>query len=270
MKKAILYIVLILIGGGAAFYTFSTSRKFESLQKDRLKAIADNKAVSANASVTEKELADEKAVLATSDRKREEVLQRVASLEAAGAKLKREADDLNNTVNTQKKEVTDLNKTMDEVKKILEGLGDNITLDNLGDKIQEIDADKKAKLATLEEQKTLVGGAEKQLETNRAEVDRLTKRIIERNAHIGRNAMEAVLTAVDQDWGFVVIGAGSNTGFTPQTSLLVMRDGRLIGRVRPSSIEPTQTIAEIDFKTLSAGVRLQPGDRVMLMKPNSN
>ena len=59
-------------------------------------------------------------------------------------------------------------------------------------------------------------------------------------------------------------------GFTPQTTLIVKRDGRLIGRVRPSKIEPTQTIADIDFSSLAVGVRIQPGDRVMLMKPNAN
>ena len=50
----------------------------------------------------------------------------------------------------------------------------------------------------------------------------------------------------------------------------VERDGLKIGRVRPSSIEPTQTIAEIDLKSLSSGVRLQPGDRVILATPSSN
>jgi hypothetical protein len=94
--------------------------------------------------------------------------------------------------------------------------------------------------------------------------------MIERSSRISRNSMEAVITAVNQDWGFLVIGAGSNSGFTPQTDLLVRRDGRKIGRVRPSSIEPTQTIAEIDLESLAPGVRLQPGDRVILAKPTSN
>ena len=94
--------------------------------------------------------------------------------------------------------------------------------------------------------------------------------MVERSSRISGNAMEAVVTAVNQDWGFLVIGAGSNSGFTPQTSLIVQRDGRMIGRIRPSSIEPTQTIAEIDFNSLASGVRLQPGDRVMLAKPNTN
>ena len=48
------------------------------------------------------------------------------------------------------------------------------------------------------------------------------------------------------------------------------RDGRLIGKVNPSAIEQTQTIAEIDLKTLSPGVRIQPGDAVILAKPASN
>jgi hypothetical protein len=51
---------------------------------------------------------------------------------------------------------------------------------------------------------------------------------------------------------------------------LVERDGRKIGRVRPSAIEPTQTIAEIDLGSLSSGVRLQPGDRVILAQPVAN
>jgi hypothetical protein len=82
--------------------------------------------------------------------------------------------------------------------------------------------------------------------------------------------MEARVTAVNHDWGFLVIGAGSNSGFSPQTSLLVKRDGRLIGKVNPSAIEPTQTIAEIDLKALAPGVRIQPGDSVILAKPAGN
>jgi hypothetical protein len=50
----------------------------------------------------------------------------------------------------------------------------------------------------------------------------------------------------------------------------VERDGRKIGKVRPSAIEPTQTIAEIDLESLAAGVRLQPGDRVIIAAPFTN
>ena len=268
--KAILYILAILVAGGAIVSTRIYSSKFEAFQKERGNLIAETKAVTANASVKEKELADEKAIVAATEKKREELTQSVAALEATAATLKRDSADLDNTLKTQKQEMDDVAKALAEINKIVGDLGAGVTLANLPEKIQELDADKKAKQTKLDESETLITAAEKSLANNRAESDRFAKRSIERNARIGRNAMEAVVTAVDQEWGFLVIGAGSNSGFTPQTSLIVERDGRLIGRVRPSSIELNQTIAEIDFKNLAPGVRIQPGDRVILTAPNSN
>lgn len=268
--KAILYIVAIVVACGAIFFSISLSKKFEERQKVRLATIADNKKVTAEAAVTEKKLADEKAVLAASEQKREEVIQRVNVLEATGATLKRESADWTSKLSTQKDQLAEMDKAMEEVKKILGNMGADVTMDNLGDKVAEVEADKKAKQETLDETTKKIEDTDKLLATNRGESDRLTKRLVERNARIGRNAMEAVVTAVDQDWGFLVIGAGSNSGFTPQTSLLVMRDGRLVGRVHPSSIEPNQTIAEIDFKSMASGARIMPGDHVMLSKPNAN
>jgi hypothetical protein len=268
--KAILYIVAILVAGGAAFFSLEHSKKFEALQKDRLSTIKTNKEVSANADVKEKELKDERGVLANSEQKREEVTQSISALKSAGSTMEREVAELDNTLKAQAAEFVDLENTMKEVGEILKTLGDDINIDNLPEKIQQIEDDKKARQAKLEELETNIGAAEKLLASNRAEVDRLVKRKIERSARIGRNSMEAVVTAVNQDWGFLVIGAGSNSGFTPQTSLIVKRDGKMIGRVRPSSIEPTQTIAEVDFDSLAIGVRLQPGDRVMLATPATN
>lgn len=268
--KAILYVVALLVTGGAAYFTLEHSRKFEELQQVRLKTIADNKAVSANADVKEKELKDERAVLAAAETKREELTQSISALKSSGSTLERDVAELDNELKAQDEEFAELDKTMKEVQEILKSLGEDITIDNLAEKIQQIEDDKKAKIGTLDEKNTLIEGAEKLLAKNRDEADRLVKRKVERDARIGRNSMESVITAVNQDWGFLVIGAGSNSGFTPQTSLIVERDGRFVGRVRPSSIEPTQTIAEIDFKSLAVGVRLQPGDRVILSKPTSN
>jgi len=268
--KAILYVVAILAAGGATFLTLKHSEKFEELQKVRLATIAENKTVTANAEAKETELKKERAVLAAAEQKREELTQSITTLKSAGSTMERDLGELDNTLKQQDVEFVELEKTMKEVGEILKSLGGDVTLDTLPAKIDEIKADKDAKTAKLDELNTLISAAEKLLEKNRAEVDRLVKRKVERNSRISRNSMESVITAVNQDWGFLVIGAGSNSGFTPQTSLIVQRDGRLIGRIRPSSIEPTQTIAEIDFDSLAAGVRLQPGDRVILAKPTSN
>ncbi len=268
--KASLYIFTLVVTCGAIVFTLAQKRSFEGVQKDRIQLIAEIKTLSADASVKEKELADEKKLIADLEIKREEVTQSVAALEATGSMLKRDTADLEKNLKAQQQEMEELDQSLAEVNKVVAGLGGDVSVANLGDKLQAFDADKVAKQASLDEKETLMAAADKSLTNNRAEADRFAKRVIERNAHLARNAMEAVVTAVDQEWGFLVIGAGSNSGFTPQTGLLVQRDGRLIGRVRPSSIELNQTIAEIDFKSLAAGVRLQPGDRVMLATSSTN
>lgn len=268
--KAISYIVAILVAGGAAFFSLDHKGKFEELQKVRLSTIESNRSVTADTSVANTNIKDERAQLVAAQDKQDGLKTEISQLKATANVLKSDNGKLDDELGVQTEEFTQLEKTLAEVNVILSNLGGGVTLDNLAEKIAEIEESKKAKEIRLEELETLVTGANKVLANSRAESDRLTNRGVERNARISRNSMEAVITAVNQDWGFLVIGAGSNSGFTPQTSLLVERNGRTIGRVRPSSIEPTQTIAEIDLKNMASGVRIQPGDRVILSAPTSN
>jgi archaellum component FlaC len=268
--KAIAYVVAILILGGAAYFTLEHSRKFGELETVRLETIAKNVQISASADAKEADLRKAKDELAAATQKREELSEALKSLKATLAAAKTEATDLDTELAAQDAEFAELKKTLEQVAAALKELGTDITLENLPEKIQELKDDVEGRQKKLEELETLVASAEKALATKRDEIDRLVRREIQRNARIGRNAMEAVVTAVNQDWGFLVIGAGSNSGFAPQTPMLVQRDGRMVARVTPSAIEPTQTIAEIDFKSMPTGARIQPGDRVILAKPAAN
>ncbi len=268
--KAILHAVAILAACGAAFFSFSLSNKFKAVEADRLQTIRTNEEVSAKDDIAEDNIAKERARLAASEERRELLTQSVSSLKATGSGLASDLQKLDSEMKAQEGEFAELNKALDEVNVILADLGGGVTLDTLPEKIDEIEQDKSAKQTQLDDLEGLVASAEKDLAGKRSELDRLGKRMITRSSRIARNSMQAVVTAVNQDWGFLVIGAGSNSGFTPQTDLLVERNGRKIGRVRPASIEPTQTIAEIDFDSLAPGVRLQPGDRVILAKTTAN
>lgn len=268
--KIILSIVAILAAGGAAFLSISHSGKFKKVQEARLATISEHKEISNQANTTEKQLKDLKAALVAANTKKEEVVQKLDAFKAAGATIERDIGGLEATLQAQDDDFAELNKAKEELGRIMSDLGGEVTIETLGDKIKEFGDNKKTQETKLEELNTLVTAAEKLLATNRAELDRQMKRDIERSARQSRGAMEAVVSAVNQDWGFLVIAAGSNSGFTPQTPLIIERDGKTIGRVRPSSVEPTQTIAEIDFETLATGVRLQPGDRVITAKPTSN
>jgi predicted RNase H-like nuclease (RuvC/YqgF family) len=268
--KAILYIVALLVAGGACYYTLEHARKFEVVQENRLATIKERDAVLANAYVKEKELKDEREVLVASKESRDILTQSIEALKSTAKMLERDLAEMNNTLGGQKEEFAELEKTLLEINSILKGLGGDVNLDNLHEKIEQIEENKKGRVVKLDELQKVMEDKQRVLANTRAELDRLNKRDMERSSRIARNSMESVITAVNQDWGFLVIGAGSNSGFTPQTSLIVQRDGRLIGRVVPSAIGPTQTVAEIDFKSLAPGVRLQRGDRVMLATPVTN
>lgn len=268
--KSILYVIAILAIGGAAYFSYDHSQKFAALEKERVATIATNKEVLADTAIAEKGVKEETTKLSASKESRELLTQSVSALKSTGSSLTTDLANLKKDLTVQEEEYAQLQKALVAVNEILAKLGGGVTIDTLPAKITEIDSDKKAKQAKLEELLTLGTGAEKALEGGRAELDRLGKRMMERSTRISQNSLEAVITAVNQEWGFVVIGAGSNSNFTPQTTLLVQRDGMKIGRVNPSSIEPTQTIAEIQFDSLSPGARLRPGDRVILAKPAAN
>jgi len=265
-------ILAIFVCGAAAYFSFTQSDKFQECQDARRLAIDTNKSVTASADKADIEIEEEERLLEESKSNLAIATASVENLKATATQLKNELGKVDSDLAAQDSELKQLADTLKQVQDIFAQMNfpGDVTPDNLAEKIAEIDEDIKGKRAKMEELDALIEGAKKSLAAKQADVARLVSRKDARDSRIGRNAMEARVTAVDHDWGIVVIGAGSNSGFTPQTTLLVKRDGRLIGKVNPSSIEPTQTIAEIDQKTLSPGVRIQPNDIVILAKPATN
>lgn len=270
--KFLFPILAILVCGAAAYFSFTQSEKFKEYQDARLLAISTNKTVTASIRKTEEEIDVQKKLLEESKKNRDIVTASVEALESEATRLKNEVAKLDADLAAQGEEKKQQLEALEEVKKIFAdmNLGDDVNEDNLAEKIGEIDEDIKTKRARIEELEALIDGARKSLAKKQEDVARLVARKDARDTRISRNAMEARVTAVNSDWGFLVIGAGANSGFTPQTTLLVKRDGRLIGKANPSAIEPTQTIAEIDLKSISPGVRIQPGDSVIIAKPATN
>ena len=268
--KAIFYVLALLVTGAAAYFSHENLKKFEGEKAAKEKAIATNKIVSGNADKQQVALDEEKVKLEAADKDKADALASIENLEAKEKTLRRDLGTLEGLLEEQKAKFAQLEKARAELQNLLKQAGDDVTLENLAEKVQAMEADKVAKTKKLGELETLVEAAKKAVEGNQAEIARLADRSASRDARIRANAMESVVSAVNDDWGFVVIGAGSNTGFTPQTKLLVKRDGRLIAEVKPSSIEPSQTIAEIDPETVAPGARIQPGDRVILANPATN
>lgn len=268
--KPLFHILAILAAGAGIYFSYDLSKKFEAVQTKRIAIIDENKVVTADARATEQLATNEHSKLKKAQDEQEETEQAIAALKATFSEHKRTIADLDATLSSQTTEFDQLNAAVEKVKEILKGLGPDVTLENLPEKVKEIEDTKIAQEKKAEELAELVVGATKKRDTQKAEEARLADAKSKRDTRIRRNSLEAIITQVNQEWGFVLVGAGSNTGFTPQTKLLVERDGRVIGKIQPTSIEPTQTIADIDFDSLAPGVRLQPGDRVILSEPATN
>jgi predicted RNase H-like nuclease (RuvC/YqgF family) len=269
--KPLFHVLAILAIGAGIYLSYDLSKKFEEQQSKRIVAINKNKEVTADAVATEKEASDEHSKLRKAQDEQTETEQSISTLNDTYSGYKREMAEQEAKLDSQKAEFNKVEAAITRVQDIMKGIGDpDVNIDNLAEKVKEIEDKKIEQTKKSEELAELVVGATKKRDGQKAEEGRLADAKSKRDSRIRRNSMVSVITAVNQEWGFVMVGAGSNTGFTPQTKLLVERDGRTIGKINPTAIEATQTVADIDFGSLSSGVRLQPGDRVILLDPATN
>jgi hypothetical protein len=262
--KTILHVLVVLIGAGGIYFAQQSHVKHIEQKTVFETTVEENVRLDASIKKAENELKVEKDGLNAAKADFEE---QVAKLEAAISTektMQRQLAESEATLEEQAAQIAAQQKLIDEATSIL---GPGVTIDTLAGNIREIEQKKKDMTKQLEELTTLTDGATNDVAKNKASIADLSARKAKRDERIRGNAKEAIITAVEAEWGFVIIGSGTNVGFTPQTKLLVKRDGVLIGRVNPTSIEPTQTIAEIDRTSLTYGVSLQVGDRVILAQP---
>lgn len=263
-------ILVFIACGVAAYFSLTHKEQFESQQKDRLTTIATNRSVTATADGLDVEIAQEQAKLRETEANIATATASLESTTATGRSLSNQVAEIDSTLKSQQDEISRLN---DDIKNVLEKLnefGTNPTPETIPQTIAQLETQRDDLVKEKNELIVLIESAEKDLASKQAEAGRVAARIAERIKLISSNATEAVISAVNHDWGFVLIAAGSNNGFNPQGPLLVKRDGRVIGRLRPSSIESNQTVAEIDYASVSSGVRFQPGDRVMFARTVAN
>ena len=78
-----------------------------------------------------------------------------------------------------------------------------------------------------------------------------------------RAGVHGTVLAFNQAYNFVVLNLGARNGVEPNSEMLVLRDGTLVGKIRISSVEPATAIGDIMSNSLARGVQVQPGDSVI-------
>jgi len=120
--------------------------------------------------------------------------------------------------------------------------------------------DTKHQLDAAEQEKTLLADKMKAAQDRVAAMEEEKK---PRASGVNPPGVHGTVLAVNQAYNFVVLSMGDRQGVVPNSEMLVLRQGALIGKIRISSVEPTTSIGDIITNSLARGVQVQPGDIVV-------
>lgn len=160
-----------------------------------------------------------------------------------------------------------INQTIAEIERELEGV--NVPLDEVESFVTNLEDTKKdlnkTNIALLEETDEFTGF----VANNKAVLTDFQVAQGKRRANLNANKISSLITAVDNEWGFVVVKPHEGAMIKSSSKLVVVRGNKHIGRLNINAIEGEagRVLANIDYSSLVKGMKIRPGDRVILSEP---
>jgi len=264
--KSLFYILSVVAIGAAGFFGWTAKENYVNQLADRDALIEQNTNLSKN--ITEKQkdkdAANEARALAL-----DEEAQTKASLESAVSKEKelgRTLDDIAGDLEDVVAEEAQIDKSIELIKAKFP----DIELEGVPAKYSEM-VDKEKKLtAEAEDLALFKTKLDEEIAKNKADIVRVKGKVEESRNRVKGNTFQATVTAVDNNWDFVIIGAGEKSGLDTDSKLLVHRGGRFLGKLSVSKLEANRAVADVEPGSLRKGVTLRAGDQVILEKVRSN
>ena len=254
--------VSVLLLALAGVFGFLNTQKAKGLRNAAVLATSARDDLERRRNAEQKQLKEHEAAVAAATAKLTENENRVAKAEADFIQLQTEKKDLEGKLQAAQGDVTRLQSEIEQASAK--------PSDNPGaPSVQELQAQ-------LDEARRQLEGAEREnallvdkmhgAQDRMAPVEQETRR---RSVVASRPGVRGTVLAVNQAYNFVVLNLGGRQGVEPNTEMLVLRDGTLIGKLRISSVEPSTAIGDIISGSLARGVQVQPGDTVIYAGTNS-
>ena len=266
MKETLTYSLAIVAIAVSGFLGWNAKEKYEAKVKDRIELQGQNKNLTASIS---KEETNRDTATEAKDLALDEASKAKAELEAAkgsGAEKAKTLESVSSNLEVAAAE----KKKIDASMEALRGKFPGIELGEVPRVVKELEASQK-KLVGEEEDASLVKKRlEEDIAKNLAESSRIAEKNLQSIKRVEGNTFQATIVAVDNDWNFVVIGAGEKSSLTGSSKLLIQRDGRLLGKLLISKLEPNTAVADVEPGSLRNGVALQAGDQVILESVSAN
>ncbi|MGI8957834.1 MAG: hypothetical protein ACR2II_13110 [Chthoniobacterales bacterium] len=256
MPKILIGISILLMTLSVVF-GFLNTNKVKDLRNELVTTISAREMSERARTASEKKLNAKEAALATEQSKATEAETKATTAEADLSKAQNEKAELEPKLQASETQIADLQKRVaDATVAGVPGSPDGAS----PNEIKAMLDDTKKQLEAAEQEKTVLADKVKAAQDRVMEMELDKKR---RAPGVNEPGVHGVVLAVNQAYNFVVLSMGDRQGVVPNSEMLVMRQGALIGKIRISSVEPTTSIGDILSNTLARGVQVQPGDTVV-------
>ena len=243
--------VLLLISSGLSFVN---KGKLTDSLNDARAAHTDATSARADANKTHvaltKAQTDAKAAIEKADTAQQQYTAAQGQVTDLNAKLTAAQGGLD----TAQKQMVDLQKQLSDINKTNDGK--QVDPGAIAQQINDLKRDG-------EEKQVVIDGLKDNLKTAQNQVAALAKAETDRQQGIAVRGLRGKVLAVDRNWNFVVVSLGLRNGVNNKTTMIVQRGGELVGKVRITSVEPSQSIADIIPNSVPQGVTVQAGDTVV-------
>lgn len=255
MKPLVILGMLGAIGGAALAVMIRSSLKELRLEKDGL----NRSTLTAHNELNEQRAAII-AVHETTNSTETNAKNEDISTKSLASDIKGKEEELEAT----KKEIEDFaakkQAMQEEITRIL---GSSGTPEEILAKNEELKKENDAKVSEIEQISKEAEVAKKAAAESESLITRLKQQQTTRSKAISLASSTGTISAVNPDFGFVVVNLGQNQGVTNESRLLVKRGNQLIGRLKIVQIYGSTTVADIDSKSITPGFAIQPGDQVV-------
>jgi hypothetical protein len=250
---SVLFLVL------AAIFGALNSHKVKTLRANVTNAEALRRAVESR-SVTQQRDPKTKETTATGEEDKVAGAEnKAAKAEEELAQSQKEKADLQTRLDANQSDLASLQKRVEEAEKAAKPSEIPAGATSAAELQAQLD-DARRQLDSAEKEKAFLSEKLQSAQERSAPPQEERKR---REPGVRRTGVRGTVLAVNQAYNFVVLNLGARQGVEPNSEMLVLREGTLIGKIRISSVEPATAIGDIITGSLARGVQVQPGDTVI-------
>ncbi|MGF1657514.1 MAG: hypothetical protein ACFCU3_11125 [Verrucomicrobiales bacterium] len=256
MISKLLIIGAAILGLGAAGLGYLNQQALEAAKNQVATTTSQLTAKQAELAQAVEETTQAKTALEEANSARAAAENTLSQKEAQLSSAQSEASSLKDEITSKDNQITELQARIDE----LSGAGDETEMPGVAGPSAQESEELKAQVAELEEVRNSLTS---RLETAENRSKALEEAEALRQQGLARPGLEGRILAVNQAWNFVVLNIGDRQGVVENSELIIRRGGSNVGKVRVTSVEPAQSIADIMLDSVPRGLIVEPGDVVI-------